>query len=415
MKPLLIAIFLLVCLSCVDRIEYLRPSKLDVVVVDGKLTDVDEEQLVRINRSKAQNGRYGSTPISKASVELVINGTEVVSFREKKDTVGTYILPRGFKGKVGDSYQLRFQLEDGTKYESDKQVMLAVPKIDKLSVSFNPTTPFSPLSPYKGTHDFYLDTQDPADQHNFYSWEWNLYEKQDWCRTCIDGVYAVNNILPGQNKDYLYYVSGNELFEDCFNPKLNYIPGYPAPLSKNWWYDYMCRTKCWEILHNYGMELFDDQYTNGGKILGRKVAQIPYYQHAGCLVEIRQLSLTKGAYDYYFMFKQQTDNGGGVADTPPTALRGNVQNVANKQEIVVGYYTASSVATMRYWLDRKDILGVVPPGLFLALNARYPEEEPAPPDHGYIMIWGGPPRVPTALCLESESRTAKKPEGWIDN
>ncbi|WP_337042647.1 DUF4249 domain-containing protein [Emticicia sp. 17c] len=404
-------------LSCIDRLDYNISGRLNVVVVDGRITDIPtDEQLVRINRSKANeyNGRFGSTPISEAKLELVINGGEVVPFTEKKDIAGTYILPHGFAGKVGQSYQLRIQLKEGTQYESSIQVMPAVPKIEKLSVAFNPTNPFAPLSNFRGTHDFYLDTQDPADEHNYYSWEWDVYEKQDWCRTCVDGVYAVNNILPGQNMFYLYYVSGNELYEDCFNPSLNYIAGYPPLLKRNWYYDYLCRTKCWEILHNQEMNIFDDINTNGGKILGRKVAQIPFYQRVPCLAEIRQTSLTSEAFLYYQHFQEQISNAGGVADTPPTALIGNIHNIANPKEAVVGFFTASSVAKIRYWLDRKDTDGVVPPGLFMALHSRAPVEEPAPPDNGYIMIWGGPPRVPTALCLESESRTANKPEGWQD-
>ena len=108
-------------------------------------------------------------------------------------------------------------------------------------------------------------------------------------------------------------------------------------------------------------------YTDGGLIAGQPVAQIPFYQHGPCLVEIRQAALTPLAYQFYKNFQNQTQNNGGVADTPPTITIGNVWNVANGRETVVGVFTASAVATVRYWLDRKDTQGS-PPGLFLALN-----------------------------------------------
>ncbi len=78
------------------------------------------------------------------------------------------------------------------------------------------------------------------------------------------------------------------------------------------------------------------------------MATIPFYTHNPGLVEIRQTSLTADAYRYYSLFQQQTQNTGGLADTPPSALAGNVHNVANKREVVVGFFTASVIASSRY-------------------------------------------------------------------
>ena len=50
----------------------------------------------------------------------------------------------------------------------------------------------------------YIDTQHPTDQHNYYRWDWKLWEKQDWCRTCQQGFYMINSPID------------NRLYEDCF-------------------------------------------------------------------------------------------------------------------------------------------------------------------------------------------------------
>ena len=71
---------------------------------------------------------------------------------------------------------------------------------------------------------------------------------------------------------------------------------------------------------------------------------------------------------------EQTQNTGGVAAAPPTALVGNVRNGANEKESVIGYFTATAVTPVLVWIDRRDAVGR-PPGLFAALNGRPPSPE----------------------------------------
>jgi hypothetical protein len=418
--------------GCVDAYEPKFKSTVNVVVVDGTITNLAEPQTVWLNRSKADSvtGRFGNAPITAAQVEVIVNGSQVVKLTET--AIGKYELPRGFQGNVGSSYQLRFRLEDGTQYESKAEVLQAAPPISTINVQFNTQSlpPFQ-MKGFRAAHDFYLDTQDPAGEQNFYRWDWALYEKQDWCRSCSQGVYSVTTILP-KTYFYNYFVAGKELLEDCFVPPYDPSPGAPQVNKAPFTYDYRCRTQCWEIIRNYNLNLFDDALTNGGAISARKVAQIPYYDHNPCLVEIRQSALSKAAFRYFKLVEAQTQNTGGLADTPPAAPIGNIYNVANRNEAVVGYFGASGVSTVRYWLDRKDA-NIPPYGakdekgdyltgieeLFFALNDRRPNPEPTPPYTGErpepaIQIWGGPPRVPTAICIESDGRTANKPVGWRD-
>ncbi|MVM41473.1 DUF4249 family protein [Spirosoma sp. HMF3257] len=404
--------------SCVDPEDLILRGTVDIIVVDGTITNLAEEQIIRLNRSKADplTGRFGTRPVTKAVVEVVVDSSQVVPCHETVD--GSYQLPSDFKGQIGHAYQLRFTLSDGTRYVSTQQVMQSVPSIDKASARFNPQSLSPPLGGFfRAGHDVFIDAQDPGDQHNYYRWDWTLYEPQKWCRTCAKGFYSVFNPIevfpPGG-----FYKSGTESFEDCF---------YPAPRiglpDGDYRYDYACRTQCWEILHNYTITVFDDQYTNGGPITSLKVAQIPFYQHAPCLADIRQLSLTKDAYRYFKLFQDQTQNTGGLADTPPTALIGNVHNVANLKEAVVGYFTASAVARKPLYIDRKDTdgfpFGKDPAGysgvegeeLFFALNQRQPIPEPRPPYEIRIFI-DGTPRPPTAICAPIDQRTPFQPEGW---
>ena len=429
---ILLSLLTALLLACVDPEDLTLIGIVDIVVVDGTITDRAEAQIIRLNHSKADpvTGRFGTLPITKATVEVIVDSAQVVPCHETVD--GSYQLPSDFKGQIGHAYQLRFTLTNGTQYLSNQQVMQSVPAISKSYAQFNSKSmPAGLLRDYTAGHDIFIDAQDPVNQHNYYRWDWTLYERQYWCKTCQQGVYAIHKVLPHTYLYQYYFVAGDELYEDCFIPPIgNQDYGAPYVPVGDWAYDYTCRSTCWEILHNYAINVFDDQYSNGGLISRRKVAHIPFYQHAPCLVDIRQLSLTKDAYRYFQLFQQQTQNTGGLADTPPTALAGNVRNVANSQESVAGYFTASAVSLLHQWLDRKDTQGIpygatdplgphenVGDDLFYALTLRRPNPEPPPPYQAdryppNVRIWPNTDRPPTVPCTLSDTKTPYKPEGW---
>ena len=419
-------------LACVDPENVVIQGTNDILVVDGTITNLAEPQLLTLYRAQADRltGRAGQLPVTQARVEVVVDSTRVVAAHETTD--GHYQLPADFKGQIGHAYQLRFMLSDGTRYVSTQQVMPAVAPITKVRAEFNPKSLSTPLGGfYTAGHDLFIESQDPAEQHNYYRWSWILYERQYWCRTCVKGVYALHKVLAGVYKDQYYFVAGNEPTEDCFTPPPGYA-AYDAPYvpDGHWYYDYACRTNCWEILYGYDITVFDDTYTNGNLITKQRIAQVPFYDYQPGLVDIRQFGLTADAYRYYKLFQDQTQNTGNLVDTPPTALGGNVHEVTNPQVICVGYFTASAVSLVHYWLDRQDTQGVAygaldPEGphsnlgddLFYALNQRRTNPEPPPPYQGgrnapNVRIWPNTDRPPTAPCLQSDNRTPFKPEGW---
>ncbi len=423
-------------IACVDPVDGILLGTVDVLVVDGIINNLPEPQVIRLNRSKSDpfTGQTGFTPITGATVEVVVDSAEAIPCHETID--GSYQLPSDFKGQIGHAYQLRFSLVDGTRYASTQQIVPAypVPSINKLTARFNPKSLRTPLDGfYTAGHDLFVEFKDPVEAHNYYRWDWRIWEKQQWCRTCQQGVYAVYGIRDSlvlsnasRGNYYSYTEDRSTRLEDCYRELTPPAFSYRTPLP-DYTYDYMCRTNCWEIFYSHDITVFDDVYTNGGLITGLKAAQIPFYTYNPCLVEIRQSALTADAYGYFKAIQDQTERTGGLADTPPSVLAGNVHNVANRKEVVVGFFSASVLASLRYWLDRKDASGVSfggsgPAGyggdvgseLFYVLNRRQPVMEPTPPAIPQMVIQNSPNRPPTALCLPNDNRTPNKPEGWRD-
>ena len=133
------------------------------------------------------------------------------------------------------------------------------------------------------------------------------------------------------------------------------------------------------------------------------VAQIPVYQANPCLVVVQQMSLSANAFRYLKLIEDQSENTGTLADTPPAPIKGNVVNTKNGNEIVLGYFSASSVSEIRYMMDRQNAIGAVKDGLFKYQNRRDPIPESESDER---------PSIPLAICNPGVSRTAIAPKNW---
>ena len=366
-----------VLVGCVRAYDPDLTLTADVVVVDGTVTDQAERQIIRLSRSRVEFGASGTAPLSGARVEVLVNGTETVVFSENSAVKGQYEAPAEFRGRVGNRYRLRFRTAEGTNYESEEELLPAVPPITRVYDRFDAAgIPNAERTRFTPAHLLYLDTQDPADARNFYRWQYTLWEQQGWCTTCDRALYVV---------------APNGLSGTCQRD-------LSLPLNSS--FDYRCRPMCWEIIRGLSINLFADNLSNGRPILGRPVGAIAFTQRTGALVEIRQQGLTAEAWRYFRLLEQQTQNTGGLADTPPAPLVGNVRNLGKPDELVAGYFAAASVASVRHWIDRQNASGR-PVGLFEYLNNRQPSPEP-----------GTDTRPPLAICVPSETRTPVMPEGW---
>src|SRR5919199_6210243 len=124
-------------LACVDPLDITIHSRVDVIVVDGSITNLNEPQVIHLNQSKSDSvtGRFGTLPITGATVEILVDSSKAVLLTETE--AGRYQAPSGFKGEVNHSYQLRFTLKEGVVYQSSPEVMPVVPAIQRVYQQFN--------------------------------------------------------------------------------------------------------------------------------------------------------------------------------------------------------------------------------------------------------------------------------------
>ncbi|MCR9063858.1 MAG: DUF4249 domain-containing protein [Cytophagales bacterium] len=393
-----IALFFIVLalfFSCVDTYEVDIAASKKYLIVEGTITNVgDQPQVVKVFETDDQT-EFVSTEFSKtifskdnkavavsrADVRVIENGTQEYSLNETAP--GVYQMPLGFFAAIGNTYQLKISISDGRKYESSVEEMLPVSEIKDFEIRYNPEGIKTPrlYNLQIPTHDFYIEFDDPVAEQNFYSWSWTDYEIQKICQTCKQSFYT---------KDDETASSGGQCILD-------------NNLHPNTLFDYSCSGFCWEIFPGEDIQIFSDVFTNGQTQSNKLVAQVPVLQANSCLVTIQQKSLTPGAFRYLKLIEDQSINSGSLADTPPAPIKSNVLNVEAKDELVLGYFTASAVTELRHMLSRTDASGAIPDHLFAVLNNRDPIFEP---DGTYRAL------VPLANCEASENRTPIAPRNW---
>lgn len=155
----IVSVMLFMATSCVDPLDQTLRKRVDIVVVDGTVTNLNEPQVVRLNRSKSDSltGRFGTLPLTGVIVEVIVDSSRIVLLHETD--AGSYEAPDGFMGMVGHAYQLQFTLKDGSRYQSAPEVMLPVASIRRVNTRFSPTALPAQLcdgtlNPYRGANEF---------------------------------------------------------------------------------------------------------------------------------------------------------------------------------------------------------------------------------------------------------------------
>ncbi|WKN43148.1 DUF4249 domain-containing protein [Tunicatimonas pelagia] len=89
--------------------------------------------------------------------------------------------------------------------------------------------------------------------------------------------------------------------------------------------------------------VFSDEFTDGEEINGVEFVLERLLQE-GDRLRIEQLSITEESQDFLNRIQQLTTGVGGLFDTPPDPVRGNISNTTDEQNYALGFFGASSVA-----------------------------------------------------------------------
>lgn len=351
-----IPFFLLaIMLSCITEFDPELHNDSPKLVVDGAITNQPGPYLVRITYSAPYNNDksiFGRSP-ADARVEIHddVGTVEVLRYTSNGYFTSS---ATGIRGVAGRKYFISILLANGRRYESLPERMAPTTPIDSVYAEYEELTGI-----FSGNFKVYLDTSDPGDEENFYRWNWAHYEIRTTCKVTYEPP------PPGSG-------------------------GLVAPRRVEW----SCCDSCWTIARCEGcINISSDRLVNGRKIVKQYVTEVPfkYSTLTPYFILVQQQSLTRTAYEFWNKARGQLSNSGGIFDTPPVPIQGNLFNVDDPEEQVLGYFGASAVRYRPYYLNMR-IPGVPP-------NDHLPKE--------------GPKRY-CKPCEESYLTTGERPIGWKD-
>ncbi len=242
---------------------------------------------------------------------------------------------KDFIGEVGQTYTLFVELPDGNTYSSTPQLLTPAPEIVNAYGEYERARVINELGNEAPNHvwHLYVETSVPTDQDQYLTWRYKgIYEvetfPEDFCgqpqNDCNPGIAHPREVPPGCCK--YCYVS-------------EFGTGFPTAASRE----------------------------SPSARIARQIATIPIdgnkvYNHYQA--NIFQLSVSKEVFQYLESVNQQITGQGTIFDPTPTTTRGNIFNIDDPEEKVLGMFYVAGVSKAAVNLNRSGIRTTFTPSYF---------------------------------------------------
>lgn len=328
MQVIRIMIMIILCMVFYACIEPYTPDieeYMDLMVINGKITDREGLQYVDVSRTSSYND-----PIPKP-----VEDCDVKVFDDRGNTFQyTEELPGRYSCRIGKQYLVpgtRYKVEvmtrEGTVYQSAYDVMNTCPDIDTIYYEVSEEAPLNYLlSPYPGLQ-FFIDTRESAESVSNFRWELEeTWEYHSW--------YAIGDYFDG----VIHYVE-----PDNYTDALAYC-WRSGPIRK--------------IFTMSTRNLTTNKITRG--YLNFVSNQTDRLSVKYSLL-VRQYSLSDSAYEYWSRMQRMIQETGGLYETQPMQITGNMRNLNDPKETVLGLFWAAAVKEKRIFYRRSYEFRVLEP------------------------------------------------------
>ncbi|MCK4880430.1 MAG: DUF4249 domain-containing protein [Bacteroidales bacterium] len=313
-------IFILLFLSgCVER-YYPGADEIftGTLVINASLTSIPGIQTIQISRSDGL--LYPEfIPESSCVVEVENQLGEQLSFSESTPGYYSADVPEGFM-RIGDQYMLRVVTSNGNIYLSDYSRLKPPTAIDNIYFEMESYPTIDPEVSIDGIR-FYIDFKIDADSSEFMRWE--LLETYEFHNPNYEGfIYSFDRVLrplPDSLDDRQCWITGhvNAIYTlDAANltsPSYNYMP-----------------------LH----------------FVSNETQRLSY----GYSLLVRQHAMDAPSFRYWDELKKNSHSQSGLYDRLPSMTPGNISNVDDPDERILGFFGVSGVTEKRLFV--KEVEGL---------------------------------------------------------
>jgi hypothetical protein len=276
------------------------------LVIDGILVNsADSPSIFTLSRTiKLTDTTFSSSAERGATVSIDGNSGESYPFTEQP---GGVYKSNPILLNSANKYRLKIITSSGDQYLSDFVEAKQTPPIDSIT--------------WQQQNDvmIYLDTHDPLNNTKYYRWDFTETYQYE----------APLQAELSQDNGTLYYVdSTNQTFD------------------------------CWRSINSTDILLGSSVALSQDVISKAPLAIVPQNSQKITIrysILVKQYALTEDAYQYFSILKKNTENLGSIFDAQPTQLTGNIHSVKNPGEVVIGFFSASSVQQKRIFITKYDV------------------------------------------------------------
>ncbi|RYY34987.1 MAG: DUF4249 domain-containing protein [Sphingobacteriaceae bacterium] len=277
----------------------------NILVVEGIINSGNDSTFIKLSRTvKLDAGRSINAETGATITVEAENGTGYVLNEISNGVYAASPLPIDKTQK----YRLHI-LTGGNEYLSDYVEVKTTPELQDIGFKVN-----------GDKVNVTVNTADATNSTRYYRWEYN--QTWEFNANYLSDYKYVNHTLTHrvQNVDYIYHCWADE-------KTASIALGSSVRLSQDIIKDHT-------ILSIPGTS----------EKLGIKYS-----------ILVKQYALTKDAFDFWQNLKKNTEQLGTIFDPMPSQTKGNIYNVANPAEQIIGYVSASSVTTKRAFVSKSNL------------------------------------------------------------
>jgi len=292
---------LLLLLSCIDEIQLKVSDVEDRLVIEGLIADSLDTYSIRVKYARNK----GIYPVSDANVQVIDDQGKRYLFAENKSDEGSYLL--NMKGEAGRSYHLEVTTPDNKKIKSKPGLLVDAPLIQNLSHEI-------------GTRNYINSEGQQIEEKN---------------------VYVKADILfkSGPEKPFLRWrTTGEYEFHE------------PSLIVSKWCYVN-------EIDDLNKLNIFSPQFLRGESLKNQEVnftALDTRFAFLYCF-HVRMYTMNEQEFQYWRSVKDLLENEGTLYDPPVGNVKGNLFNINDATEQVIGYFSAAGVVYQRYFVSSQAL------------------------------------------------------------
>ena len=299
------------CLLLASCVEPYAPDVLNspsrYLVVDGLISG---NGVTTVKLSRTEHISEESFPFLESRATLLLEEEQGAQHSLQETTPGTYV-SSSLSLDTSKKYRLFIRLATGQEYASEFVDVKQTPPIDEVG-----------WQALDNELQIYVNSHDPQNATHYYRWEYEA----TWAYTAAFQAVIRYDEANGT------IVPRTPLDEDIY--------------------------RCWRTEHSTDIKLGTSARLSQDVISAYPILTLPADSEELRIklsVLVKQYGLTQEAYQYWEALRKNTESIGTLFDPLPSQLTGNVHNLANPDEPVIGYVGASAVQEKRVFVNRDEL------------------------------------------------------------